>query len=213
MTEPTMPNAYPSEHFINEGPALDCDIVAEIDARGVAINTIDAVRADHGRDWWPRTIRQVARGHVPAWPGAVCFPRSTSQVADVLTIAHAHGVPVTAQGGRSGVVGGALVAEGGLALDTTRLNQILDIDEISGTVRVEAGVFGPDLETALNARGFTVGHFPQSFDLATVGGWLACRGAGQFSNRYGKIEDIVRGLTVVLANGDVLTLGGHGPRG
>lgn len=212
MTEPTMPNNYPSEHFTNEGPVLGHDIVAEIDARGVAINTIDAVRADHGRDWWPRTIRQVARGHVPAWPGAVCFPRSTSQVADVLTIAHAHGVPVTAQGGRSGVVGGALVAEGGLALDTTRLNQILDIDEISGTVRVEAGVFGPDLETALNARGFTVGHFPQSFDLATVGGWLACRGAGQFSNRYGKIEDIVRGLTVVLANGDVLTLGGHGPR-
>jgi alkyldihydroxyacetonephosphate synthase len=60
--------------------------------------------------------------------------------------------------------------------------------------------------------GWTVGHFPQSFALATVGGWIACRGAGQFSNRYGKIEDIVRGLTVVLASGDVIEVGGRAPR-
>jgi alkyldihydroxyacetonephosphate synthase len=79
-------------------------------------------------------------------------------------------------------------------------------------VSVEAGVFGPDLERAVANEGFTVGHFPQSFELATVGGWIACRGAGQYSNRYGKIEDIVRALTVVLANGDVIELGGRAPR-
>ena len=82
----------------------------------------------------------------------------------------------------------------------------------SGTVRVEAGVFGPDLEAALAPYGLTAGHFPQSFDLATVGGWIASRGAGQYSNRYGTIEDLVRGLTVVLASGDIVHLGGHGPR-
>jgi len=79
-------------------------------------------------------------------------------------------------------------------------------------VSVEAGVFGPELEAYVNERGWTIGHFPQSFNLATVGGWLACRGAGQYSNRYGKIEDMVRGLTVVLANGEVIELGDHGPR-
>ncbi|MEI8127755.1 MAG: FAD-binding oxidoreductase, partial [Actinomycetota bacterium] len=89
---------------------------------------------------------------------------------------------------------------------------IISLDEISLTVTVEAGCFGPDLENALNAKGFTVGHFPQSFALATVGGWLACRGAGQYSNRYGKIEDMVRGLTVVLADGSVITTGSRGPR-
>jgi alkyldihydroxyacetonephosphate synthase len=129
-----------------------------------------------------------------------------------MRLASAHHVPVTAQGGRSGVVGGAVPESGAIALDLTGLNSILGVDEGSNTVRVEAGVFGPDLEDALRSLGLTIGHFPQSFDLATVGGWIACRGAGQYSNRFGKIEDMVRALTVVLANGDVLELGGRAPR-
>ena len=75
------------------------------------------------------------------------------------------------------------------------------VDDDSGVVEVAAGTFGPDLEAALAGHGLSVGHFPQSFDLATVGGWIACRGAGQYSTRYGKIEDIVVGLEVVLADG------------
>ena len=121
-------------------------------------------------------------------------------------------VPVTAQGGRSGVVGGAVPEEGAIALDLTGLNKIITVDVVSNTVRVEAGVFGPDLDTALRPLDLTVGHFPQSFDLATVGGWIACRGAGQYSNRYGKIEDMVRALTVVLASGEIVEIGGSAPR-
>ena len=79
----------------------------------------------------------------------------------------------------------------------------------SGVVEVAAGTFGPDLEPELRAEhGLTIGHFPQSFDLATVGGWVACRGAGQYSTRYGKIEDMVVGLEVVLADGTVIRTGG-----
>ncbi len=103
-------------------------------------------------------------------------------------------------------------SEGAIALDLTRLDRIVSVDDLAHTVRVEAGVFGPDLESALRPHELTIGHFPQSFDLATVGGWIACRGAGQYSNRYGKIEDIVRALTVVLASGDVVELGGRAPR-
>ena len=103
-------------------------------------------------------------------------------------------------------------SSGAIALDLTGLNEVIALDALSCTVRVQAGVFGPDLEQFVRKMGFTVGHFPQSFDLATVGGWIACRGAGQFSNRYGKIEDMVRALTVVLASGQVITLGGRGPR-
>jgi alkyldihydroxyacetonephosphate synthase len=74
---------------------------------------------------------------------------------------------------------------------------------------VRAGTFGTPLEEALRAdHGCTLGHWPQSIDLSTVGGWLACRGAGQFSNRYGKIEDLVVGLDVVLADGRQITTGG-----
>jgi alkyldihydroxyacetonephosphate synthase len=92
------------------------------------------------------------------------------------------------------------------------LSGVLAFDAASLRARVGAGTFGPDLEAALRDEGTTLGHFPQSMDLSTVGGWVACRGAGQYSTRYGKVEDLVRGLTVVLADGAVVTTGGRGPR-
>src|ERR1019366_8858562 len=103
---------------------------------------------------------------------------------------------------------------GGVALDLTSLEGLRGVDEIGLTADVRAGTFGPDLETALGrvGTGYTLGHWPQSMDLSTVGGWLACRGAGQYSTRYGKIEDMVIGLEVVLADGRVIRTGGHGPR-
>ena len=211
MTRPVMPNDYPAGGP-DAPPPPPRALVEELTRRGVATDVTARGRADHGRDWWPLTIRDVARGIVPHWPGVVARPASTEQVSAVLAVAHERGVAVTAQGGRSSVLGGAVAPDGAIALDLTGLDRILDIDDVSGLVRVEAGVFGPELERAVNDRGFTVGHFPQSFDISTVGGWLACRGAGQFSNRYGKIEDIVRGLTVVLASGEVVELGGRGPR-
>jgi alkyldihydroxyacetonephosphate synthase len=107
------------------------------------------------------------------------------------------------------VCGASVPVFGGVLLDLTGLDQVGEIDAVSGVVEVEAGVFGPDLEQAIGAdHGLTVGHFPQSFDLATVGGWVACRGAGQYSTRYGKIEDMVVGLEVVLADGRVIRTGG-----
>ena len=206
-----MPNAYPPGSLEAPAPAAS-ELLADLAGAGLTCSITDLDRADHARDWWPPLIAEVARGHVERWPGVVVFARSTADVSATLRVASARGVAVTPQGGRSGVVGGAVPAPGAIALDLTGLNRILDFDETSSTVRVEAGVFGPDLEKTTRARGFTVGHFPQSFDLATVGGWIACRGAGQYSNRYGKIEDLVRGLTVVLASGEVIALGDHGPR-
>jgi len=213
VTRPQMPNEYPSDAFDHDvpGPA-PTSLLARLDAVGVAYDISTSARASHGRDWWPLSIRDVSLGRVPYWPGVVVHPRSTLDVSNVLMVAREHATPVTAQGGRSGVVGGAVAPAGGIALDLTGLDQVLALDTTSGTVRVEAGVFGPDLEAHVGAHGWTVGHFPQSFDLATVGGWIACRGAGQFSNRYGKIEDIVRALTVVLASGEVIELGGRAPR-
>lgn len=213
MTKPSMPNEFPPDTFEGDvPPALAQNVLDELDAAGILYETTSRSRAYHGRDWWPLSIGVVASGRVPHWPGAVVFPASTEEVSATLRVANAHTISVTAQGGRSGVLGGAAAPDGAIALDLTRLNRIGELDEVSGTIRVQSGVFGPELEAFVGQRGWTVGHFPQSFDLATVGGWLACRGAGQLSNRYGKIEDIVRALTVVLANGDVLELGGRGPR-
>ncbi|MGD0854094.1 MAG: FAD-binding oxidoreductase [Acidimicrobiales bacterium] len=213
MTRPTMPNQYPAGPMAFASSTLASRaLIKDLTNAQVSFDDSAKGRADHGRDWWPLTIPDVAEGHVPRWPAVVVQPTSTDEVSRVLEIASKHGVAVTAQGGRSSVVGGAAAPDGAIALDMTRMNQVLDVDTVSGTVSVEAGVFGPDLERAVGELGWTVGHFPQSFDLATVGGWIACRGAGQYSNRYGKIEDIVRGLSVVLASGEVLELGGRAPR-
>ena len=116
---------------------------------------------------------------------------------------------MTPAGGRSGVVGGSVPLAGGVLLDLTALAGVESVDATSGVVEVRPGTFGPDLERELrHDYGLTVGHYPQSFDLATVGGWVAARGAGQYSTRYGKIEQIVGGLEVVLADGGVITTGG-----
>ncbi len=212
MTRPTPPSAYPA-NVVDDAPAPVGDAVLRaLELAGVPASVDALERAEHGRDWWPLSLPAARRGVVANWPGVVVTPRSTAQVRAAVRVAAQHRLPVTPQGGRSGVEGGAVAPSGGMALDLTGLDRVIGHDPVSGTVTVEAGVFGPDLERAVNAWGFTVGHYPQSFDLATVGGWVACRGAGQYSNRYGKIEDMVRALTVVLASGTVVTLGGRGPR-
>ncbi len=178
-----------------------------------AVVTDDAERAEAGRDWWPLAIGWATRGEVPSRPAVIVRPTDTAQVAGVLAACHRAGVPVTPAGGRSGVCGASVPVFGGVALDVCGLEGVVDVDVPSLVADVRAGTFGPDLESALQGGwGVTLGHWPQSMDLSTVGGWLACRGAGQYSNRYGKIEDMVLGLEVVLADGTVIHTGGHGPR-
>src|SRR5487761_2213084 len=213
MTRPVAPLEFPAGAFDGvDAPVVDPRLVSALGAAGVTLDTGAAVRADRARDWWPLSIADTAVGRVAHWPAVVAFATSIDQVRAVVDVARERGTPLTPQGGRSGVVGGAAAPEGAIALDLTGLDRVLEIDDVSGLVRVEAGVFGPDLEAAVNARGFTVGHFPQSFDLATVGGWLACRGAGQYSNRYGTAADLVRGLRVTLASGRSMSIGAKSPR-
>jgi alkyldihydroxyacetonephosphate synthase len=88
-----------------------------------------------------------------------------------------------------------------ITLDLTRLNRVLSIDTIAHTATVQCGILGPDLEAALNAEGFTLGHFPQSFEFSTLGGWIATRSAGQTSVGYGKIEDMVERVRAVTPRG------------
>jgi alkyldihydroxyacetonephosphate synthase len=217
MTTPTLPSALaaePGRAVVHDASrTYDTEqLAAALTSAGVAWTEAARELDDHSRDWWPVSIGWAQHGELAARPSIVASAASTADVSAVVGACHAAGVPLTAQGGRSGVCGGAVPAAGGLALDMTGLNGIVRLDEASLRVRVAAGTFGPELERSLRERGFTLGHFPQSFDLSTVGGWVACRGAGQYSTRYGKIEDMVRGLTVVLADGTVVETGGAGPR-
>jgi alkyldihydroxyacetonephosphate synthase len=184
---------------------------AVIDELRAVTRVIDDERdvAEHSRDWWPLALHWSLAGEVPQRAAVVARPSSTDEVAAVVGVCNRNGIPLTVAGGRSGVTGASVPVFGGVVLDTTALAGVVAVDETSGIVEVLAGTFGPDLERELqDGHRLSVGHFPQSFDIATVGGWVACRGAGQYSTRYGKIEDMVVGLEVVLAGGDVVRTGG-----
>ena len=172
--------------------------------------------AEHARDWWPLAMRWALQSQVPQLPLVVASPRNTDEVQRAMRICAAHDVPVTVTAGRSGVSGASIPLFGGVVLNINELQGVVSVDRTSGVVEVLAGTFGPDLERAVAEHSLTVGHFPQSFDISTVGGWVACLGAGQFSTRYGKINDMVVGLEVVLADGSLIRTGGapaaaHGP--
>lgn len=159
-------------------------------------------RLSYGHDAWPVALKAAA---VPRWqPDLVAWPGSTEDVAAAVRIAGRARIPVVPVGGGSGIVGGALPVRGGIALDLLRMNRVIEIDELSGLVRVEAGAIGANLEQALAARGLTTGHLPQSMRSSTVGGWIAHRAAGIASTKYGKIESILRAVRVVLADGRIL---------
>lgn len=164
----------------------------------------EPLRAGYARDTWPKLSVAGLEGKLPYRPDLVVRPESEAEVAQVVKICRAQGVPVVPYAGGTGVCGGAVAARGGVALDLKQLNRILDLDETSQVVTVEAGVYGVDLENWLNRRGFSLNHFPASLNASTVGGYLACRSAGQASSRYGKIEDMVLSLRVVLPDGRVV---------
>ncbi len=173
--------------------------------------TVDAAAtAEASRDWWPLAMVWATENQVTARAGAVARPASEDEVVAVAALCHEAGVPLTTAGGRSGVCGASVPVFGGVVLDTTALSGIRDVDDASLVVDVLPGTFGDAFEDELQGtHGLTVGHWPQSMALATVGGWVACRGAGQYSTRYGKIEDIVTGLDVVLADGRRISTGGQ----
>ena len=173
----------------------------------------DFVRDDHalrvsyaaGRSL-PDLIR-LRTGRLSSAPDAVVYPASDAEVDALLAVCAEESVAVVPVGGGTSVVGGIDAVRDGfsavVSISMARLDQILDIDEESLTATVQAGVFGPDLEERLQSRGFTLGHYPQSFEFSTVGGWVATRSAGQQSTGYGRIDDNVHGLRCSTPSGPI----------
>ena len=196
-----------SARLTTDAPTLTAEQLSAIAA--ICESSTDHItRAEHGRDWWPLSLAWSLKNEVPQIPHVVCRPRSTEEVSKLLAYCNSHNIAVTPSGGRSGVCGAAIPLRAGVSLDMTLMQGLESVDNVSGIVETLAGTFGPDLEDAVRTHGLTIGHYPQSFALATVGGWVACRGAGQYSTRYGKIEDMVHALEAVLADGTVIRTGG-----
>ena len=164
-------------------------------------------RLAYGRDRWPYANLKYRFGKFPgAVPPLVVLPGSYDEASEILKLANTYKLKVVPYGAGSGVLGGAIPMGKEVTLDLKRLNRLIGIDEISGLATAQGGMNGELFEAALNSRKFTLGHFPQSLNVSTVGGWLACRSAGQASTRYGKIEDMVVGMKVLLPDSRIMDI-------
>jgi alkyldihydroxyacetonephosphate synthase len=169
-----------------------------------AVLTDAATLAARQHDYWVLAHLRRRLGQLGAPPTCVVRPATTADVSAVLTIADARRVPVVPYGAGSGVCGGVLPPPDAIVLDLSRMDRVLALDETSLLVTVQPGMRGDAFEAALDARGYSMGHFPQSIAVSTVGGWVATRASGQFSTRYGNIEDMLAGGEVVLASGETV---------
>jgi alkyldihydroxyacetonephosphate synthase len=157
-------------------------------------------RLAHARGQGLTDLLRLRSGTVPAFPDAVIRPRNDADVEGVLRQCTTSGVRVIPWGGGTSVTGGVNVVPGGspvVTLDLEYLSQLEKFDEASGLATFGAGIAGPALEAALRARHCTLGHFPQSWELSTLGGWVATRASGQESLGYGDVHHMVAGLDVL----------------
>jgi alkyldihydroxyacetonephosphate synthase len=164
----------------------------------------DRLTHTHGKGYVDLIEARAGRFEAP--PDAVVFPATAQQVAALLGLAAREGFGVVPFGGGTSVTGG-LAPRGfepsrpWVSLDLGRLDGVLEIDGQACIARVQAGILGPKLEEALAGAGFTLGHFPQSFEFSSLGGWIATRSSGQKSTRYGGITDLTIGLEIATAEG------------
>ncbi len=160
------------------------------------INTDPAERLRHARGQGLPDWIALRSGRVDVFPDGVAYPASGEEVRSLLDFARQTGIRLIPYGGGTSVVRHINPRPQDspvLTVDLSRLNRLIRLDETSRIATFEAGVRGPDLEAQLRPHGYTLGHFPQSFEFSTLGGWIATRSSGQQSYYYGRIEDLLAG--------------------
>ncbi|MCP4753378.1 MAG: FAD-binding oxidoreductase [Proteobacteria bacterium] len=168
------------------------------------ISTEEHVLQERRRDYSFINELNDFQGRTVPKPCCVAMPADTADVVKIVNVCRETQTTLIPFGLGSGVVGGVIANPEAVVLDMSAMKRIKKIDTYNLMATFEAGVRGSDAEAALNKQGLMLGHYPQSMDLSSVGGWVATRAAGQFSSAYGCIEDIVMGLEVVLPDGEVL---------
>ena len=207
---------------LEDRPAVDHDQV-RLPEPGLSTEHVAAleglVGADHihtDADWRIARTRgkstpdllKMRSGDGSDAPDAVVRPASHAEVAAVVTWCSESSVALVPFGGGTSVVGGLAARRDGyagvVALDLRRLTRLVSVDEVSGTATLEAGLLGPEAEALLSERGLTIGHFPQSFRYASIGGFAATRSSGQSSAGYGRFDSMVMALRVATPLGDLV---------
>jgi alkyldihydroxyacetonephosphate synthase len=173
-----------------------------------AVFTDRRTRVEHAYGKSYRDLIRLRAGYIPHPPDAVVYPADEGEIAALLAWAADNDIVIIPFGGGSSVLGGVEPPPGDrlcITLDLAKLDRVLSVDPVSRTARIQAGATGPEVEAQLNAQSFTLGHFPQSFEFSTLGGWVVTRSAGQNSIGYGKIEDMTQAVRVVTPVGAMET--------
>lgn len=168
------------------------------DAEALSAYRFDRWCLKHWQDW---------QGEALDAPACIVRPRDAADVQTLVRFAAEHNVSIVPWGLGSGVCGGVEPQADQILIDMSAMNEVLSIDEENLLLTVEAGINGLVAEEAVAERGLTIGHWPQSIGISSVGGWVSTRASGQFSTAYGNIEDIVYAIEMVLPDGELVTLG------
>ncbi len=188
---------YPLEKFINRIPTSRLP-------HHTLISTNPKERLDHSHGQSLPDWISLRGGTLQHFPDGVALPSTPEEIIELLDFSEKHNVVVIPFGGGTSVVGHLQVQEGDrpvLSLSLKRFNRLIDLSPTSLLATFESGVLGLDLETQLMARGFTFGHYPQSFEFSSLGGWVATRSSGQQSSHYGRIEQLFAGGELVTPKG------------
>ncbi|MFF5109397.1 FAD-binding oxidoreductase [Streptosporangium sp. NPDC000509] len=190
-------------------PAVTLSSPVRAELRGVVgadhVRSDDEARVRHTRGKSTPDLMRMRAGDGSDAPDAVVLPGSHREVLEVLAVCAAHRIAVVPFGGGTSVVGGLVASRQGfagvVALDLVRLDRLIAVDAESMVAEMEPGLRAPRAERLLAGHGFTLGHFPQSFEYATLGGFAAARSSGQASAGYGRFDDMVVGMTVATPRG------------
>jgi alkyldihydroxyacetonephosphate synthase len=185
-------------------PVISDQLLAEltevVGTENVVQNDLDRIVHTYGKAL--RDLLRIRAGDIPRVPDVVIYPGNEAEVQLIVDRAVAADAVIIPYGGGSNISGSLHAPEDEtrpvISLDLGRMNQVIDIDQESGLARIQAGAQGPDLEQQLGARGWVLGHYPDSFTHSTLGGWVATRSSGMQSDKYGDISDIARGMRVVM---------------
>ncbi len=169
----------------------------------VTVLTQEEERLIYAHGCYPREYKWLLQGKYKVLPSAVVMANCTEDVSKIMELSQKYEVGIIPFGGGSGIVGGSIAENGEVMLDTKRLREF-QINEINGTAVGGAGLTGADFENMLNEAGYTCGQYPQSFQSAVLGGMVSTRAIGTFSTKYGKMDDMVNSLEVVLPNGHIV---------
>ncbi len=195
-----LPQQNLNDGFINT-------IKPSIDTERFKLDKMERLVHSYGKSF--RDLLRIRNGIVKASPDCVIYPLSEDEISKIINASNDYDVVIIPFGSGSNIAG-CLEANNGngrmvVSLDMKLMDKVISVDKESNTARIQAGSMGPLMEKQLNSYGVTLGHFPDSFEYSTIGGWIATRSAGMQSDKYGKIEDMVLSLRMVTPNGTIVT--------